>query len=215
MNDAVPVLVFDLDGTLSDNYEGISRSIRHALERLGVPAPDETTLRACVGPPLRESLARLLPSPDAAAIEAALAAYRERFDDVGWRENTLYDGVPEALAALATDGACMYVCTTKPEVFATRIVAHFGLDALVTRVYGVDLAGALDDKRALLAHLLATESLAPARAIMVGDRHLDVRAAQANGTRAVGVLWGYGSAAELAGAERLLAAPPELVTLVA
>ena len=215
MNDAVPVLVFDLDGTLSDNYEGITRSIRHALERLGVPAPDETTLRACVGPPLRESLARLLPSPDAAAIEAALAAYRERFDDVGWRENTLYDGVPEALAALATDGARMYVCTTKPEVFATRIVAHFGLDALVTRVYGVDLAGALDDKRALLAHLLATESLAPARAIMVGDRHLDVRAAQANGTRAVGVLWGYGSAAELAGAERLLAAPPELVTLVA
>ena len=178
------------------------------------PSPDESTLRACVGPPLRESLARLLPSPDATAIEAALAAYRERFHDVGWRENLLYEGVPEALAALAEAGARMYVCTTKPEVFATRIVAHFGLDALVTRVYGVDLAGALDDKRALLAHLLATESLDATRAIMIGDRHLDVRAAQANGTRAVGVLWGYGSAAELEGAERLLAAPPEFVTLL-
>ena len=214
MNGSLPALLFDLDGTLSDNYEGISRSIRHALERVGAPAPDEAALRACVGPPLRESLAHLLPSPDAAAIEAALAAYRERFDDVGWRENTLYDGVPEALAALAADGARMYVCTTKPEVFATRIVAHFGLDALVTRVYGVDLAGALDDKRALLAHLLATESLNATRAIMIGDRHIDIRAARANGARAVGVLWGYGSAAELAGAERLLAAPPEFVTLL-
>ncbi len=133
---------------------------------------------------------------------------------MGWRENIVYEGVPEALAALAAAGARMYVCTTKPEVFATRIIAHFGLDALVTRVYGADLAGALDDKRALLAHLLATESLAAARAIMIGDRHLDVRAAQANGTRAVGVLWGYGSATELEGAERLLAAPPEFVTLL-
>ena len=214
MNGSRPVLLFDLDGTLSDNYEGISRSIRYALERLGASAPDETTLRTCVGPPLRESLARLLPSPDATAIEAALAAYRERFHDVGWRENTVYEGVPEALAALAAAGARMYVCTSKPEVFATRIIAHFGLDALVTRVYGVDLAGALDDKRTLLAHLLATESLQADRAIMIGDRHLDVRAAQANGTRAVGVLWGYGSEAELVGAERLLATPPEFVTLL-
>jgi len=210
---APPTLLFDLDGTLSDNYEGISRSIRHALARLGAPEPGEATLRACVGPPLRESFARLLPAPDAAAIDAALDAYRERFRAVGWRENVVYDGVPEALATLARAGARMYVCTTKPEVFATRIVAHFGFDAFVTRVYGADLAGALDDKRALLAHLIASEGLDAARAIMIGDRHLDVRAAQANGTRAVGVLWGYGSEAELEGAERLLAHPAELGTL--
>ena len=213
MKSAPPTLLFDLDGTLSDNYEGISRSIRHALARLGAPDPGEAALRACVGPPLRESFARLLPAPDATAIDAALDAYRERFRAVGWCENVVYDGVPEALATLARAGARMYVCTTKPEVFATRIVAHFGFDAFVTRVYGADLAGALDDKRTLLAHLLATESLQAARAIMIGDRHLDVRAAQANGTRAVGVLWGYGSEAELEGAERLLAHPAELGTL--
>ena len=213
MKSAPPTLLFDLDGTLSDNYEGISRSIRHALDTVGVPTPDETTLRACVGPPLRESFARLLPAPDATAIDAALDAYRERFRAVGWRENVVYDGVPEALATLARAGARMYGCTTKPEVFATRIVAHFGFDAFVTRVYGADLAGALDDKRALLAHLIASEGLDAARAIMIGDRHLDVRAAQANGTRAVGVLWGYGSEAELEGAERLLARPAELGTL--
>ena len=207
-------LLFDLDGTLSDNYEGISRCIRHALARVGAPEPDAATLRACVGPPLRESLAHLLPAPDAAAIDAALAAYRERFRDVGWRENAVYEGVPEALAALAGTGARMLVCTSKPEVYATRIVAHFGLDAYVSRVYGADLAGALDDKRALLAHLVATERLDASRAIMIGDRHHDVRAARANGARAVGVLWGYGTAAELAGAERLLARPAELGTLV-
>jgi phosphoglycolate phosphatase len=211
---APPTLLFDLDGTLSDNYEGISRSIRHALARVGAPEPDAATLRACVGPPLRESFRHLLPAPDATAIDAALDAYRERFRAVGWRENVVYDGVPEALATLARAGARMYVCTSKPEVFATRIVAHFGLDAFVTRVYGADLAGALDDKRALLAHLLASEGLDAARAIMIGDRHHDVRAARANGTRAVGVLWGYGSAAELEGAERLLAAPGEFGTLI-
>jgi phosphoglycolate phosphatase len=211
---SLPTLLFDLDGTLSDNYEGISRSIRHALASLGVPDPGEATLRACVGPPLRESFARLLPDPGPAAIEAALSAYRERFRDVGWRENVVYEGVPEALAALSAAGARMYVCTTKPEVFASRIIGHFGFDAFVQRVYGADLAGLLDDKRALLAHLLAAEGLDAPRAVMIGDRHLDVRAALANRTRAVGVLWGYGCAEELDGAERLLASPTELATLL-
>lgn len=215
MTSSRPTLLFDLDGTLSDNFEGIARSIRYALARLGVADPGKTTLRGCVGPPLRESFARLLPSPDAAAIEAALGAYRERFRDVGWRENVAYEGVHEALAALARAGARMYVCTTKPEVFATRIVAHFGFDAFVSRVYGADLAGALDDKRALLAHLLASEGLDASRSIMIGDRHLDMRAARANATRAIGVLWGYGTAEELEGAERLLARPAELVSLAA
>jgi phosphoglycolate phosphatase len=213
MNGAPATLLFDLDGTLSDNFEGISRSIRHALARLGAPDPGEATLRTCIGPPLRESFARLLPDPGRPAIEAALAAYRERYREVGWRENVAYEGVPEALATLSSAGARMFVCTSKPEVFATRIIAHFGFDALVARVYGADLAGALDDKRALLAHLIASESLDPARAIMIGDRRHDVRAAQANGTRAVGVLWGYGSPDELEGAERLLSRPAELPTL--
>ena len=214
MTAALPTLLFDLDGTLSDNYAGISRSIVHALERVGAPVPGPATLRSCVGPPLRESLARLIPDPVPVRIEAALEAYRERFRDVGWRENEVYAGVPEALAALAAAGARMFVCTTKPEVFATRIVAHFGFDRHFARVYGPDLAGALDDKRVLLAHLLASEELDASRSIMIGDRHLDVRAAQANGTRAVGVLWGYGAAAELEGAERLLAAPHDLPTLI-
>lgn len=210
-----PTLLLDLDGTLSDNFVGISRSIRFALARLGAATPDDEALRRCVGPPLRESFARLVPGLTAAGVEEAIGHYRERYRDVGWQENTAYEGIREALADLAARSVPMFVCTSKPAVFATRIVAHFGFDAFVARVHGADLAGTLDDKRALLAHLLERERIDAARAIMVGDRHHDVRAARANDVRAVGVLWGYGTREELDGAQRLLARPDELATLVA
>ena len=210
---ARPTLLFDLDGTLSDNYEGIGTSIRYALQRLGAPDPGDDALRRCVGPPLRESFARLLGRDDRESIEAAIDAYRERYQVLGWQENVAYPGVGAALEALAASGLRMYVCTSKPERFATRIVRHFGFDAHVVRVYGADLAGHFDDKRTLLAHVVESERLAPSACVMVGDRIHDIRAAHANGARAIGVLWGYGDADELAGAERLLAHPHELSTL--
>jgi phosphoglycolate phosphatase len=123
----------------------------------------------------------------------------------------VYAGIADALMALADAGTRMVVCTSKPEIFAKRIVTHFGFDAYIGSVYGADLAGALDDKRKLLARALAAETLDPANSIMIGDRHHDIRAGHANGTRTVGVLWGYGAREELEGAERLLADPEELV----
>ena len=209
-----PVLLLDLDGTLSDNYAGISASIRHALARLDAPDADDATLKGCVGPPLRETFARLIGGADAATVERAIDAYRERYHELGWQENIAYPGIGEALETLA-QRARLFVCTSKPEVFATRIVAHFGFDAFIERVYGADLAGRLDDKRKLLAHAISREALDPARCTMVGDRHHDIRAAHANGARAVGVLWGYGSREELEGADRLLEQPIELTSLAA
>lgn len=205
-------LLFDLDGTLTDNYLGIARSIRYALEGLGADPPDEATLRRCVGPPLRTSFAALLGTDDGAAIEHAIALYRERFADLGWRENVVYDGIPEALAALATRGRPMFLCTSKPEIYARRIVTLFGLAEFLSGVYGADLAGRLDDKALLLAHLAARENLDATRAVMIGDRHHDIRAARLNGARVVGVLWGYGSEEELAGADSRVGTPGELVT---
>jgi phosphoglycolate phosphatase len=206
-------LLFDLDGTLSDNYEGIGGSLRHALAKLGVADPGDAELRRCVGPPLRESFARLLGRDDRPTIEAAIAAYRERYEILGWQENVAYPGIGAALEALRECGARMFVCTSKPEHFASRIVRHFGFDAYFERVYGADLAGLYDDKRKLLAHLLAEQRLDPGACVMIGDRIHDVRAAQVNGARAVGVLWGYGDAEELASAERRLVHPDELVSL--
>ena len=206
-------LLFDLDGTLTDNYMGIAASIRHALERLGAAPPPDAVLRSCVGPPLRESFARLLDSTDARLIERAVAHYREHFAEVGWKENVVYAGIADTLVELAARGARMYVCTAKPETFARRIVLQFGLAPHLRAVYGADLAGRFDDKSALMAHLIATEAVDPAAAAMIGDRHHDIRAARANGVRAVGVLWGYGSREELAEADALCADPAELTAL--
>jgi phosphoglycolate phosphatase len=203
-------LLFDLDGTLTDNYAGIAASILHAFERLGLPPPDAAQLRACVGPPLRESFARLTGSRDPALIARALAHYRERFGAIGWRENIVYDGVSEALAALAGSDARLWLCTAKPEPYARRIVAHFGFDAHFAGVYGADLEGAYDDKARLLARLLAVEDIAPDDAVMIGDRGSDIRAARTNGVGAIGVLWGYGTREELAGADALVSTPREL-----
>ena len=208
-----PDLLFDLDGTLTDNFTGIAASIRHALARLDADAPDDAALRQCVGPPLRATFARLLATDDGATIERAIVHYRERFADVGWRENVPYPGIDEALEALHGAGARLWVCTAKPQVYAERIVAHFGLARFFRGVFGTDLAGRFDDKATLMAHLLATERVAPSGAVMIGDRHHDITAARANGTGAVGVLWGYGSREELAGADALLETPERLADL--
>lgn len=200
-------LLVDLDGTLTDNFVGIARSIRHALLALGAPAPADTALQSCVGPPLRATFAQLLATDEPAMIERAIALYRERYADLGWQENVVYDGVAAAVARLAGRGETLYLCTSKPAPYAEKIVAHFGLRPFLDGVYGADLAGALDDKAMLVAHIVAREGLDPGSCTMIGDRVHDVRAAHANGVRAIGVLWGYGSRGELAAADALVSSP--------
>jgi phosphoglycolate phosphatase len=207
-------VLFDLDGTLTDNYPGISRSIGHALTAMGIEPPAPEVLRRCVGPPLRESFAWLLDTRDPMVVEQAVALYRERYADVGWRENTVYDGIEDAVARLAR-AMPVYVCTSKPAIFAQRIVTLFGLAPYVRRVYGTDLDGALDDKAKLFAHAARSEGFDPEAAVLVGDRAQDVRAARLNAARAIGVLWGYGSREELAGADAVVAAPSEIDDAIA
>jgi len=210
-------LLFDLDGTLTDNFDGISRSILHALACLDARLPEGADLRSCVGPPLRHSFARLLATDDPAQIEAALTHYRARYAETGWRENAVCDGVAEVIAELAAAGAVLHVCTSKPQPYAERIVAHFGLAPHFASVHGADLGGALDDKAALVAQLLMRERLDPAACAMIGDRRHDVHAAHSNGVRAVGVLWGYGARTELeqAGADVIVETPRALAGALA
>ena len=201
----IGALFFDLDGTLTDNYPGISTCIVHALTRLGIAAPDEAALRACVGPPLRSSFSRFLATSEADRIEQAMLHYRERFEVTGWQENTPYPGIAPALETLAGRGFRMFVCTSKPQRYADRIVEHFELRRYFSAVYGPDLAGSLDDKRKLLAHALAERRIDPSQALMIGDRAHDMHAAHANQMPGLGVLYGYGSREELleAGASAL------------
>ena len=207
-------LLFDLDGTLCDNYVGIAASIRYALARLDCPIPSDAALRSCVGPPLRETFASLLGTRDRELIESAVALYRERYAATGWQENVVYEGIEDLLAALATSGDRLFLCTAKPEIFARRIVAHFRIDRHFDGVYGAHLGAAFDDKTALLRHAIETEHIDSRAAIMIGDRAHDVRAAHANDLRAIGILWGYGSREELIDADSLVATPAELALLL-
>jgi phosphoglycolate phosphatase len=206
-------LLFDLDGTLTDPVLGITRSIQHALVALGHPAPETATLHRFVGPPLRATFAELLATDDPGLIERAVALYRERFSEVGLFENVVYPEVPRVLAALVEAGHRLWVVTSKPHVYARRIVEHFGLRGRFNDIYGSELDGRNTDKVDLIRVVLATERLVPGETWMIGDRALDVRGGRENGTRTAGVLWGYGSEAELraAGPDLVLDRPGRLV----
>ena len=206
------VLLFDLDGTLTDPKPGIVGCIRFALDQLTVTCPGDDVLAGYIGPPLRATFAKLLDTSEVRRIEEAMAFYRQRFAESGLFDNQVYEGVPAMLERAGRASAAMYVATSKPAVYAERIVKHFGLAAHFRKVYGPELDGRYDDKAQLLAHLLTEERVAPDVAVMIGDRAADVEAARANGLQSIGVLWGYGSERELvdAGADILCRTPEHL-----
>lgn len=211
------VLLFDLDGTLTDPKPGIVGSLRFALDQLTVPCPTDDVLASYIGPPLRGTFATLLGTNESDRIEEAMRLYRQRFADTGLYENRVYDGVPEMLERAGSAATAVYVATSKPAIYAERIVRHFGLAHHFRKVYGPDLDGRYEDKAELLAHILARESVEPEAAVMIGDRAADVRAAKASGVRSIGVLWGYGSERELIDAQvdALCATPRELIAHLA
>lgn len=203
-------LFFDLDGTVSNNFDGIARCLNYALQRLGYPLLADADVHPFVGPPFRESLPRAFPGID---VEAALKLYRERYDELGWQENRLYDGIDHAVRQLHLQGFTIALCTSKPRVFAERIIGHFGLGRYFDGIHGPELDGRFDRKTDLLAHLVRQYNVTPDVAVMIGDRDKDVEAAHYAGTRSLGVLWGFGSDQELrsAGASRIIELPTQLV----
>jgi phosphoglycolate phosphatase len=209
------VLLVDLDGTLTDPAEGIVGSFRHALVATGRPAPPARELTWIIGPPLRRSFAELLGGPD--KVEAALAIYRERYGSTGLFEAIVYDGVPAALEALRSAGARLILCTSKPRVYAIRVLERFGLDRSFDAAYGAELDGRFDDKGDLIAHILSQERIASEACIMWGDRKHDVIGAARHDIPTIGALWGYGGEAELtaAGAALLCARPSEVPAVFA
>jgi phosphoglycolate phosphatase len=207
-------ILFDLDGTLTDPYDGIARCITFAMERVGRPIAPSIDLARYIGPPLHASFRELCGSEDETAMRA-VAAFRERYGSLGIYEYARYPGITEMLAALRTV-APLYICTSKPTVYATRVVEHAGFDGVFAGVYGSELDGVRGDKAELMAFLLDRERLAGARIAMVGDREHDMRAARSNGVAALGTLWGYGSADELraAGAHALVEAPADVPAVI-
>ncbi|WP_299981536.1 HAD hydrolase-like protein [uncultured Pseudoteredinibacter sp.] len=185
-------IIFDLDGTISDPKDGIVRSINYALEAHGFDSRAEAELLTCIGPPLDASFRELLETADESLVNSLVKKYRERYADVGFSENYLYEGVFGSLRSLY-DEHPLAVCTSKPAAFARKIIEMFDLDGFFEFIDGGDVGVS---KVTQLSNLLSMERVGPG-SVMVGDRMFDLKAAHENGLSSVGVLWGYGSFGEL------------------
>jgi len=193
-------VLFDLDGTLTDPKEGITNAFAYALRHYGIEA-DPDSLTSVIGPPLADSFMELYGlSPERAG--EAIGKYREYFSFRGWAENIPYPGIHEALGALRAQGKRLVIATSKPEEFALRIVKHFELYPFFTLVCGAPMTESAAGRKenVIAAALERIGCPASDKAVMVGDRRHDIEGAHKNALAAVGVLYGYGSRDELAGA---------------
>ncbi len=213
------VILFDLDGTLTDSAPGIVNCLRYAFDYLRIDHPDEATMRSHLGPPLIVTF-REHYGLDAATADRAIAKYRERYHDVGLFENTVYDGIPALLDELDGSGAVLAIATSKPTPSATRILEHFDLARHFAFIGGAELDGPRQNKADVIEHTLeelATVGIGGGSRVMVGDRRHDITGALAHGIPGIGVLWGYGDEPELlaAGAIEVVVDPAALLDLLA
>ncbi len=193
-------ILFDLDGTLTDPMEGITRSVQYALKSYGIEEPDLRALCPFIGPPLKESFMKYYDFPEDRAQEA-IGRYREYFAVTGIFENQVYDGIEEMLRKLKAKGKILVVATSKPEKFAVQILEHFHLDGYFDFVCGASMDEKRVKKGEVIAYALETAGIEDVSgAVMVGDREHDAIGAGENGMDCVGVLYGYGSREELEGA---------------
>jgi phosphoglycolate phosphatase len=208
--------LFDLDGTLIDSEHGIVACVKHALAKLDVPAPSREELRDWIGPPLQHSFAPLL-DHDPLRIDAAVEFYHERFHTDGWREHAIYPGIETLIQRLLASGHQLAVVTSKPQRHAAPIIAHLPFGDAFLRLYGPSPNSVQSEKASMIAAALADFDARPEQTVMIGDRRFDIEGAVANDVRGIGVLWGFGSRAELeqAGASAIAATPDELAVLLA
>jgi phosphoglycolate phosphatase len=209
------LVLFDLDGTLIDSEPGITACLAHAFERIGAELPAREVLRSWIGPPFRQTFPSVL-GDDEARIAAAIDHYRDRFEEIGWLEHAVYDGIPELIGTLASEGHMLAVVTTKPESQARLIVDHVPFGRAFTRVYGPVDRHSHRGKAEMIAQALEDFGARAEHATMIGDRHFDIEGARANNVRGIGVGWGFGSIEELqeAGADSIAMTPAELSWLL-
>jgi phosphoglycolate phosphatase len=207
------VIVFDLDGTLSDPLPGFARSINHALRLQGFAQREPADLARFIGPPLDETMLELSDHAEPAVLTRLIADYRQRYGELGFAENTLYDGIPEALHALRESGATLGLCTSKRVDFAESILALFGL----RRLFAFTSGGEIGVHKWQQLQALREAGVVDADSVMVGDRAVDITSAHRNGLQACGVRWGFGSLDELQAVSprHLATSPSDLPSLLA
>ena len=208
------IILFDLDGTLTESGPGIMKAGQYALRAFGIER-DWRELSFFVGPPLSETFARFVPPQD---VDAAVAKFREYYQRDGWIDNAPYPGIPELLAHLKSQGKRLFVATSKLDTMAVRIVGHFGLTPYFEAVCGAPEGDKEAGKKVnvVKAALRAAGCEDLSRAVMVGDREHDVIGGHLAWLPVVGVLYGYGSRDELsaAGAEHIAETPEAVERLI-
>ena len=208
------IILFDLDGTLTDSGPGIMKAGQYALRAFGIER-DWRELSFFVGPPLNETFARFVPAQD---VDAAVAKFREYYQKDGWLDNAPYPGIPELLAHLKAQGKRLFVATSKLDTMAVRIVEHFGLMPYFEAVCGAPAGDKEAGKKVnvVKAALKSAGCDELSRAVMIGDREHDVIGGHLAGLEVIGVLYGYGSREELtaAGADYISETPDTLETLI-
>ena len=198
-------LLFDLDGTLTDPKEGITKSVQYALNAFGIEVRDLDELCCFIGPPLKDSFMEYYGFTEA-DVKKAVLIYREYFSTKGLYENVVFDGTREVLNALSQRGKKLYVASSKPEVFVKEILKHFDLDSFFAFMGGSDLEEKRVKKADVIRYVLEENHITDLdQVVMIGDRKHDVLGAQEAGIDSIGVLYGYGSREELkeAGADVL------------
>ncbi|MDD6322792.1 MAG: HAD family hydrolase [Firmicutes bacterium] len=209
-------ILFDLDGTLTDPEEGITNSVAYALGRFGIPVENRKSLDVFIGPPLDDSFMEYYGFDREKALRA-ISVFREYFRDRGIFENVVYPGIPEMLDGLKKSGKTLILATSKPEVFAVRILDRFGLSQYFTVVTGSLLDNTRTDKHEVIEAALEKAGVTDrTRAVMVGDREHDIIGAKKSSLASVGVTYGYGSREELekAGADIIAENADDLLTLL-
>lgn len=209
------ILLFDLDGTLTDPKEGITKSVQYALAHFGIEVKDLNELLCFIGPPLIESFQMFYGFSEEKALEATVK-YRERYKDIGIFENGIYDGILELLDACKKAGKKLCLATSKPEIFAVRILERYGMAEYFDEAVGSTIDGSINTKdeviREAFRRLGINSDEDKARVIMIGDRKHDIIGAKKCGLSSIGVRFGYAEEGELeeAGADYIVATVDEL-----
>lgn len=197
--------LFDLDGTLTDPASGITRSVRYALQHFGIEVKELSELHRFIGPPLRDSFMEFY-GFDEKQTELAVQKYREYYPEKGIFDNRVYEGIPALLKALKEAGKHVILATSKPEIFAKQILCHFGIDSYFDVACGSSLDGTREKKAEVIEYALDQSGIVNrSEAVMIGDRNFDILGAKQTGISSIGVLYGYGTEAELeeAGADAI------------
>ncbi len=210
----IKYILFDLDGTLTNPKEGITKCVQHALRHFGIERECDELVEF-IGPPLKEQFMKYasLSEEDGAL---AVHIYRERFAPIGLFENEIYEGVISMLEKLKAQGKTLVLATSKPWVFAEKIAQKYGIAPFLSNLFGSELDGTNTDKALVIQNAMKAIGANADNTLMVGDRMHDVIGAHKNGIKCIGVTYGYGSEEELrkSGADVIVHSIEELTRLL-